>query len=165
MDDFLQNLNSGLQSDVLLLDFKKAFDKVPHERLCHKLSHYGICNNTLNWIQNFLTNRTQHVIINGYSSSPSNIISGVPQGMVLGPLLFLCYVNDLLGNVKSSVKLYADDVVLYRAIHSVADHNILQQDLHSLTQWAKTWQMAFNLYKCELLHIQTNKTPQDVVII
>ena len=159
VDDFLQNLNSGLQTDVLLLDFKKAFDKVPHQRLCHKLSHYGIRNNTLNWIQNFLTNRTQQVIINGYSSSPSNVISGVPQGTVLGPLLFLCYINDLPGNVKSSVRLYADDVLLYRAIHSAADHDILQQDLHSLTQWAKTWQMTFNLSKCELLRITNKQNP------
>ena len=141
------------------MTLKKSFDKVPHQRLCHKLSHYGIRNNTLNWIQNFLTNRTQQVIINGYSSSPSNVISGVPQGTVLGPLLFLCYINDLPGNVKSSVRLYADDVLLYRAIHSAADHDILQQDLHSLTQWAKTWQMTFNLSKCELLRITNKQNP------
>ena len=74
VDDFLRNLNSGLQTDVLFLDFKKAFDKVPHHRLCHKLSYYGIRNATLNWIQNFLTNRTQQVNVSGYSSSPSNVI-------------------------------------------------------------------------------------------
>ena len=120
------------------MDFKKAFDKVPHHRLCHELSYYGIRNATLNWIQNFLTNRTQQVIISGYSSSPSNVISGVPQGTALGPLLFLCYINDLPSYVKSTVKLYADDVVLYRAIHSDADHDILREDLLALTEWAKT---------------------------
>ena len=106
-----------------------------------------------------LTNRTQQVIISGYSSSPSNVISGVPQGTVLGPLLSLCYINDLPSNVKSTVKLYADDVVLYRAVHSDADHDILQQDLLVLIEWAKTWQMVFNLSKCELLCITDKQNP------
>ena len=128
VDELLKNLNLGLQTDVLSLDFKKAFDKVLHLQVITLWIH----NATLNWIQNFLINRTQQVIVNGYSSSPSNVISGIPQGIVLGPLLFLCYINGLPSNVRSSVKLYADDVVLYRAIHSAAGHDILQQDLNSL---------------------------------
>jgi len=90
------------------------------------------------------------------------VISGVPQGTVLGLLLFLCYINDLPSNVKSTVKLYADDVVLYRAIYTAADHDILQQDLLSLTQWAKTWQMSFNLSNYYVL--PTNKIHQDVLL-
>jgi len=159
VDDFLQNLNLGLQTDVLLLDFKKAFDKVPHQRLCYKLSHYGIRGATLEWIKNFLVNRTQKVVVNGYDSSSREVISGVPQGTVLGPLLFLCYINDLPRHVKSSVKLYADDVILYRVIDSDVDHEILQQDLVALSEWANIWQMTFNLAKCELLCITNKKNP------
>ena len=132
VDDFLQNLNLDLQTNVLLLDFKKkALDKVPHQCLCYKLSHYGIHSATLEWTKNFLMNRTPKVIVNGYSSS-SEVISGVPQGTVLGPLLFLCYINDLY-TLKSSVKLYADDVILYRTIDCAADHEMLQQDLITLS--------------------------------
>ena len=95
VNDLARNLNSGLQTNLLLLDFKKAFDKVPHYRLCYKLSHYGIRGTVLRWIQDFLANRTQQVIINGHSSSRSYVTSWVPQGSVLGPLLFICYINDL----------------------------------------------------------------------
>ena len=106
----------GRQTDVVLLDFSKAFDRVPHHRLCYKLSRYGIRGNTLSWIKNFLSGRLQQVIINGHSSSYTKVISGVPQGTVLAPLLFLCYINDLPQNVISRVKLYADDVLLYTTI-------------------------------------------------
>ena len=95
---------------------------MPHHRLCYKLTHYGIKGTTLRWIQDFLTNRTQQVVVNGCSSSPSQVISGVPQGSVLGPLLFICYINDLPKEVNSTVKLY-------RAIHSIADHDMIQKDL------------------------------------
>ena len=108
----------GRQTDVVLLDFCKAFDRVPHHRLCYKFSCYGIRGNTLSWIKNFLSGRLKQVIINGHSSSYTKVISGVPpQGTVLVPLLFLCYINDLPQNVISGVKLYADDVLLYTTIH------------------------------------------------
>ena len=129
LDDLAYNLNSGFQTDLVLLDFKKAFDKVLHHRLCYKLTYYGIKGTTLRWIQDFLTNRIQQVVVNGCSSIPSQVISGVPQGSVLGLLLFICYINDLPKEVNSTVKLYADDVLLYRAIHSIADHDMLQKDL------------------------------------
>ena len=112
------NVNSGLQTNLLLLDFKKASDKVSHYCLCYKLSHYGIRGNTLRWIQDFLANRTQQVVINGHGSSRSYVTSGVPQGSVLGPLLF---INDLPKEVKSTLKLYADDVLFYRIIRSIYD--------------------------------------------
>ena len=146
----------GVQADVILLDFSKAIDKVPHCRLCETLSFYGICGPLLTWIRNFLTNRTQCVILNGQSSQLSNILSGVPQGTVLGPLLFLCYINDLPNHLTSRVKLHADDVLLYSPVSTIADCQNLQEDLDRLVQWADTWQMNFNITKCEMIRI-TNR--------
>ena len=117
INDLTKNLDERKQTDVILLDFIKAFDRVPHHCLCYKLSSYGIRGGTLSWIENFLTGRLQQVIINGCSSNCTNVISGVPQGTVLAPLPFLCYINDLPENVISKVKLYADDVLLYNTIH------------------------------------------------
>ena len=93
----------------------------------------------LNWINAFLTDRNQQVVLNGETSQPQSVISGVPQGSVLGPLLFLCYINDIPTVVKSKIKLYADDALLYRNINSDEDITILKQDLNSLSQWAKKW--------------------------
>ena len=115
-DEFIQNFESKTQTDVVVLDFSKAFDVVPHQRLLHKLDHYGIWGTTLNWIQNFLTNRTQKVVVDGSSSESARVMSGVPQGTVLGPLLFLTYINDLPSKVSSQVRLFSDDCLLYRPI-------------------------------------------------
>ena len=101
---------------LVVLDFSKAFNVVPHQRLLHKLDHYGIRGTTLNWIQNFLTNRTRKVVVDGSSSESARVKSGVPQGTVLGPLFFLTYINDLPSTVSSQVRLFADVCLLYRPI-------------------------------------------------
>ena len=106
-------MNAGKQTDVIMLDFAKAFDKVPHVQLCHKLSHLGIDGPLLIWIENFLSGRSQQVVINGKKSSISSVFSGVPQGTVLAPLLFLCFINDIAKNISSSIRLYADDILIY----------------------------------------------------
>ena len=137
--DFATALNDGYEVDAIFLDMSKAFDTVPHIRLCQKLSFYGIRNNVLQWIESFLANRTRCVILNGCSSDACQVLSGVPQGSVLGPILFLCYINDLPNNIVSNIKLYADDALLYRVIRSTSDSNTLQLDLDSLMQWAFTW--------------------------
>ena len=107
IDDFAKNLDDRKQTDVILLDFSKAFDKVPHHCLCLKFSHHGIRDGTLFWMENFLTGRSQQVIVNGCSSNPTNVISDAPQGTVLALLLFLCYINDLPEKFSSKVRLYA----------------------------------------------------------
>ena len=135
ISDFAAALNDGYEIDAIFLDLSKAFDTVPHARLCQKLSHYGVRGNTLLWIKDFLSERTQRVILRGHASSICKVTSGVPQGSVLGPLLFLCYINDLPQRILSTIKLYADDSLLYRIIHSDADITILQKDIETLYHW------------------------------
>jgi len=119
-------------------DFSKTFDRVPHRRLLHKLGIYGP------WIQYFLENHSQQVVIEGQESCSVKVMSGVFQGIVLAPLLFLCYINDLLDQVKSKVKLYVDDVLLYATINCYTDCLALQNDLNMLQKWAVDWEIQFN---------------------
>ena len=119
-----------VQDLMILLDFPKAF--VPHLRLLSKLTSYGITGNTKNWIKSFLSNRKQGVTVNGSLSDITDVASGVKQSSVLGPVLFLFYINDIDGNSNSSISLYADDTIIYRQISSKTDHEILQTDLNQL---------------------------------
>jgi hypothetical protein len=139
----------GLCTDVAIIDFSKAFDSVSHRRLLAKVKSYGIRGTTLNWIESFLSNRLQRVVENG-SQSPWTFISGVPQGTVLGPLLFLLYINDITAGIRSDVRLFADDCILYRTIHSSSDVDILQDDINKLLLWSRTWQMSSNSKKCHI---------------
>ena len=141
-----------------MINFCKAFDKVPHSRLFNKLEFYGIHGSLLRWIKNFLTDRLQQVIIDNKRSDSCYVLSGVPQGTVLAPLLFLIYINDLPLHVSSKIRLYADDVILYSNICSMADCRRLQNDLDSLMQWSHKWQMHFNPRKCEFLRITNKKS-------
>ena len=135
--DFLKRLDLKEEVDVLVLDFSKAFDTVPHKRLLQKLEFYGIQGDILLWIRSFPTSRTQSVVVDGCRSREGAVLSGVPQGTVLGPLLFLCHINDLPSVVDpaSAVRLLADDCLLYRSIKSLQDHAQLQRDLHALALW------------------------------
>jgi hypothetical protein len=152
----MKNVDSKIQTDLIILDFSKAFDTVhvPHRKLLHKLNQYGIDGNLLKWISAFLTKREQRVIVEGEFSSSVTVDSGVPQGTVLGPLLFVIHINDLPGVVSSQVRLFADDCLLYRPINSQKDHDILQQDLKNLKTWAENWRMRFNAKKCYILSIK-----------
>ena len=109
-------LNNRSQTDILFLDFGKAFDKVSHRKLIIKLKYYGITGHTLGWISGCLSNRTQVVSVNSSLSNSTNVTSGVPQGSVLGPTLFLLYINDIVDSIQSDVHLFADDSMIYRSI-------------------------------------------------
>ena len=159
--DWAASMNKRHQTDLILLDFSKAFDCVPHQRLLHKLNYYGISGPTLYWIKSFLSDRTQHVSINGSHSALANVTSGVPQGSVLGPVLFLLYINDITNQIQSNIRLFADDSIVYREIRSPADHQILQTDIQMLTDWSKKWQMNFNTSKCHLLTITHKPKPSE----
>ena len=151
--DFVTSIENNKQMDVAILDFSKAFDTVPHKKLLHKLRQYGITGPIHSWLQNFLTGRTMRVVVDGCCSDSTNVDSGVPQGTVLGPLLFLCYINDLPDSAISQVRLFADDCLLYREINTFQDHITLQQDLKNLESWADTWGMHLNATKCYILSI------------
>jgi len=153
INDLSKGLNQKEQIDAILLDFSKAFDKVPHHRLAMKMQYYGIRGTTLNWIQSFLDNRHQQVVVDNVSSKPAPVTSGVPQGSVL---LFLVYINDLPGRVQSTTRLFADDCLMYRNIRNTEDTVTLQQDLNKLQKWESDWLMSFNPEKCEVIRI-TNK--------
>ncbi|KAL8621525.1 hypothetical protein ACOMHN_026197 [Nucella lapillus] len=152
--DLLQSYDRQRQVDVAILDFSKAFDTVPHKRLLHKLKSYGFRGSLHTWITNFLVHRKMSVVIEGDSSEETTVDSGVPQGTCFGPLLFLCHINDLPDTVKSQVRLFADDCLLYREINSFQDHLQLQNDLCQLETWASDWGMNFNPKKCFILGIQ-----------
>ena len=157
--DWAKGINFRSQTDVILLDFSKAFDTVPHERLLVKLDFYGIRGKMLNWIRAFLTNRKQKVSVNGVLSSSRPVVSGVPQGSVLGPVLFLLFINDISNSIRSNLRLFADDCVLYKEVATQQDCQVLQQDLHLLSHWSKTWQLSFNVSKCYHLGITRKKIP------
>ena len=139
------------------MDFSKAFDVVPHNRLLSKLNHYGVQNKTLAWISAFLKDRTQKALVSGEKSSWCDVLSGVSQGTVLGPLLFLTYINDLRKDIQSTVRLFADDCVIYREIKNELDAQMLQEDLNTLEKWEKTWLIKFNIKKC-FTHARSTKS-------
>ena len=147
--------------DVAYLDFRKAFDLVSHSHLIYKMSKYGIKDNVLNWVASFLDQRTQRVVIRGTASRPFEVTSGVPQGSVLGPILFLIFINDLPLEVISHVSLFADDSKLFTKIVAEGNkgrdnHNgteALQRDLDSVREWALKWKMEFNVDKCKIMHL------------
>ena len=159
IDDLSKGLDNNNQIDAILLDFSKAFDKVHHTSLLKKLKFFGISGPVHQWIQDFLIGREQTVIINGSKSSSITVNSGVPQGTVLGPLLFLIYINDLPNciNTGTKVRLFADDCIIYRTIKTEKDSEMLQKDLEELQKWESNWSMSFHPEKCQLLRVSKKK--------
>lgn len=157
--DLHVNLDSNLQTDAIFIDFAKAFDKVPHERLLLKLAALNLNDDVLAWIKEFLTNRSQSVSVNNQMSNTTPVTSGVPQGSVLGPLLFLIYINDLPLHVSSMIRMFADDCVIYRKINNVSDNTSLQTDLLSLQDWCNLWLMELNPNKCKTVSFHRRRNP------
>ena len=149
-DNNSTSLNQKHQTDITILDFSKAFDGVP---LKAKLDHYGVRGNNLKWISSFLDGRTRKVMVDRSMSNECPVLSGVPQGSVLGLMLFLLYINDITHQLSSRVRLFSDDCLIYREIKSPDDHCILQQDLDKLIEWRHQWQMSFNTAKCYVMRI------------
>ena len=143
--------------DVIYLDFQKAFDKVPHNRLISKLRSHGIGEHLCAWIEDWLSDRQQRVVLNGEISDWLNVTSGVPQGSVLGPTLFLIYVNDLENGLLSKVAKFADDTKLGGKAICSEDCEKIQEDLNKLIDWSEKWLMPFNTDKCKVMHIGDKK--------
>ena len=163
MESWTEILDEDDGIDVAYLDFRKAFDLVSHRHLIYKMSKYGITDQTLNWVTAFLSDRTQRVVIRGTASEPCNVTSGVPQGSVLGPILFLIYINDLPLGVISPLSLFADDSKIFTRITSEKNvgktdtntngKDTLQGDLNNIKAWANKWKMEFNVDKCKIMHL------------
>ena len=151
-------LDSGKQTDVIFMDMSKAFDKVNHAALINKLSNYGIRGSLLNWFSHYLHGRLQRVTTLGATSSKKPVSSGVPQGSILGPILFLLYVNDLPDAVQNArVASFADDTKIFHRVDSTSDAVLLQNDLSNLEKWSSTSGLVFNQLKCKCLRV-TRKT-------
>ena len=154
---FLEDVSCELEHanpvNIIYLDFQEAFDSVPHQRLMNTQHSYGVSGNVVAWIEAFLTARWQRVVLEGCHTELTSVTSEVPQGSVLGPLLFLAYVNDLPDAIQYGVKMFADDTKLYSQVSSTGHGVHLQTDLDAIVRWSNTWLMPFNLSKCRVLHI------------
>ena len=148
-------LDSGDMVDVIYCDFMRAFDTVPHRRLIRKLETYGVTGNLLNWIHSFLTGRKQRVCVGGTFSMWTDVISGIPQGSVLGPLLFVLFINDLPETIQNNTDIYlfADDTKIFRAIYNDDDYQKLQEDLDSLYSWTNDSLLKFHPQKCKHMRV------------
>ena len=153
MEEWTRILDGGNELDLIYTDFAKAFDSVPHVRLLIKLKKLGINGALLRWIKSFLSNRKQMVVIEGENSDWANVKSGIPQGSVLGPLLFVAYINDMPKCITSLCNIFADDAKVYRKIQNINDTTSLQHDLNNMFDWSQKWQLPFNETKCKCLHL------------
>jgi hypothetical protein len=152
---FTGAVDGGDAVDVIFLDFAKAFDKVPHRRLLVQLQAHGIGGSMLKWIEAWLSERKHRVVLNGTCSGWKGVLSGVPQGSLLGPILFLVFINNLVAMAQliTIIRKFADDTKLGQVIRSQANRDLLTQCLDRMTEWATEWGMAFNISKCKVMHL------------
>ena len=150
MEEITKWVDEGSPVDIIYLDFQKAVDKVPHQRLLLKLKAHGIGNGSIDWIEQWLADRILRVVAYGEVSNWKSVLSGVPQGSVLRPLLFLIYVNDLDDNITSNVLKFADDTNVFRKVNTDGDKQY-KQHLDRLVKWSEKWQMFFNFGKSNCL--------------
>ena len=165
INDWAKILDKGGQVDTFILDFEKAFDTPPHELLKSKLYGYGICGKTLKWIDSFLCFRQQRVVVNGIKSDWAPVLSGVPQGTILRPLLFSLYINDITTDIDSEIMLFADDCVCYREIKGTEDTVKLQEDLDRLGCWARNGACDSNQSNAISCRLQENGSKRSMLPI
>ena len=165
INDWTKSIDSKKSVDVFYLDIAKAFDTVSHPKLLKKLESYGISGDLLRWIEDFLSFRTQYVSVKNCDSSRKKVDSGVPQGSVLGPVLFLIYINDLAKVVKNcSLKMFADDTKIYFKCDQATDRTLLEIDLELVFEWAKMNQLSIAMQKCFVLHLGPANSKNQYVI-
>ena len=152
LEEITKWVDDGSPVDVIYFDFQKAFDKVPHQRLISKFKSHGMGNSLINWIEQWLTDRRQRVVVDGEVSSWKSVLTGVPQGSVLRPILFLVYINDLEEGVTGKILKFADDTKLFRKVKEIGDKQNLQDDIDKLVKWSDKWQMSLHFGKCKCLH-------------
>ena len=151
-EDVFEAVDNREDVDLIYLDFKKAFDKVPHKRLLKKLRGYGIRGKIYSWIKEFLTNRRQRVVVNDQYSECKKVTSGIPQSLVLGPILFINFINDMPDVNVCCIKLYADDAKIYDRVNNIVQSIRLQRCVTNAEEWANDWNMFFNFGKCKHFH-------------
>ena len=156
----ISSMDKGNDVRFIFCDISKAFDRVWHNGILYKLRNYGMSDQIIKWIENYLTNRSQRVVLDGFSSSPRSTNSGVPQGSVLGPFLFLLYINDISKNLQNSVRLFADDTSLFDVVDKdmISSAESLTNDLEVIHQWSKQWAMDFNPDKTTNLDFTRKQT-------
>ena len=159
MNCIIDIIDQGDPVDILHFDLKNGFDRVPHKRLLYKLECLGIKGKVLNIIHHFLSGRTFRVCLEGEFSTVKDVLSGIPQGTVLVPLLFILYINDLPDSIKSFAKLFADDL---KMIAKASDKGQIDNNLKSLELWENTWLLEFNVKKCKVLNTSFNNNPNDI---
>ena len=162
MENLTDYLDDGTPVDMLYLDFRKAFDAVPHLRLLAKLKSYGIDNNIYNWIKDFLMNRSQRVRVENAYSERAEVLSGIPQGSILGPILFTIFINDIAEVVESGCRIFADDTKVFNKCDM---GDTIQNDINRLQKWTDTWDLHFNVAKCKVLHIGSNNPNNTYVMV
>ncbi len=153
LDEWSEALDAGNSIDSFYMGYQKAFDTVPHRRLINKLKAYGINDPILGWIKSFLENRKQQISVEGEASEWKEVTSGIPQGSVLGPLLFVIFINDLPEELQTRTYLFADDTKVYNVIRGEEDQTKLQQDLNKLEEWSDRWLLRFHPDKCKHMHV------------
>ena len=164
--ELARSMNNAKSVHAVILDFKKAFDKVPHDLLLKKLhAIQDIHPQIINWIRNFLTKRRQQVVIDGNTSHSLPVCSGVPQGSVLGPTLFLIYINDLPDHLDCNVSLFADDTLIYQEVTSPEEEQRFQNNIDNLLKWSIDWKMPFNTAKCQVMAFNQRSTPNPTYFL
>jgi len=150
MEGLTDLFEEGESVDIIYLDFKKAFDSVPHKRLLSKLKSYGIVGNVFKWVKDFLSGRSQRVRVGRDFSDSAEVLSGIPQGSILGPILFTIFINDISDNIQSCCRIFADDTKIFNA---TSRSSVVQEDLNRLQEWTEKWNLHFNASKCHVMHM------------